>query len=75
MSVRKASRSFSSFSKPLAEAASLSFFKAWRSISAWVILRWTSSISTGMLSISMRSLEAHSSIKSIALSGRKRSAM
>ena len=37
--------------------------------------RSTSSISVGIESISMRSREAASSIRSIALSGRKRSAM
>ena len=39
------------------------------------MLRSASSISVGMESISMRSREAASSMRSIALSGRKRSAM
>ncbi len=69
------SSSFSSFPSLSFDAGSDSFFKASRSISVWVILCWTSSISTGILSISILSFEAHSSIRSIALSGRKRSAI
>ena len=45
------------------------------SISSCMMRRSTSSISVGIESISMRSREAASSIRSIALSGRKRSAM
>ena len=57
------------------DALSSSRLSACRSISSCMILRSTSSISMGMLSISMRRREAASSIKSIALSGRKRSLM
>jgi hypothetical protein len=53
----------------------LLLLSAWRSISSWISLRSTSSISVGSESISMRRREAASSIRSIALSGRKRSAM
>ena len=45
------------------------------SISSWTMRRSISSISVGLESISMRSLDAASSIRSIALSGRKRSVM
>ena len=45
------------------------------SISSCLMRRSTSSISVGTESISMRMREAASSIRSIALSGRKRSAM
>ena len=45
------------------------------SISNCMIFRSTSSNSSGLLLISIRNLEAASSIKSIALSGRKRSVM
>lgn len=45
------------------------------STSNWVIFRMVSSISSGILSASMRSLAAASSMRSMALSGRKRSAM
>ena len=53
----------------------VSFSSAWRSISSCMMRRSTSSISVGIESISMRSREAASSIRSMALSGRKRSAM
>jgi hypothetical protein len=49
--------------------------RAWRSISSWVSLRSTWSISRGSESISILSLEAASSTRSMALSGRKRSVM
>ena len=57
------------------EAASVSFFSASRSISSCITRRLTSSSSVGMESISVRSLAAASSIRSMALSGRKRSVM
>jgi hypothetical protein len=57
------------------EASSFSFLSAWCSISSCWIRRSTSSISVGIESISIRRREAASSIRSIALSGRKRSAM
>ncbi len=57
------------------EASSFSFFRASRSISNCMILRSISSSSAGMLSISMRSRDAASSIRSMALSGKKRSLM
>jgi len=44
-------------------------------MSSWSTRRSTSSISSGSESISMRRRDADSSIRSIALSGRKRSAM
>ena len=65
----------STFARRSFEALSFSFFSAWRSISSWISLRSTSSISVGSESISMRRREAASSTRSIALSGRKRSAM
>ncbi len=46
-----------------------------RSISSCMMRRWVSSSSAGIESISMRSFEAASSIRSMALSGRNRSAM
>ena len=57
------------------EAASLSFFSASRSIFSWMIRRSRFSISSGLDSTSMRIRLAASSIRSIALSGRKRSVM
>jgi len=54
---------------------SLSFFSACFSISSWVARRSSWSISVGMESIWIRSDAAASSIKSMALSGRKRSEM
>ena len=58
------------------DAASVSFFSAARSISSCMIApARTSSSSTGIESISMRSRDAASSTRSIALSGRKRSVM
>ena len=56
-------------------AASDSFFSASRSISSWVIFRFRLSSSSGIESISIRRAEVASSIRSIALSGRKRSVM
>jgi hypothetical protein len=52
-----------------------SFSTATCSISSWVILRATSSISVGTDESSIEMREAASSTRSIALSGRKRSAM
>jgi len=57
------------------EALSRSFFSDSSSISSCIARRSSSSISSGSESISIRSREAASSIRSIALSGRKRSAM
>jgi hypothetical protein len=57
------------------EAGSLSFFSASRSILSWTMRRSSSSIASGFESTSMRNREAASSIRSIALSGRKRSVM
>ena len=56
----------------LAAASSLSFSRATCSISSCRMRRSTTSISVGIESISMRSLLAASSTRSIALSGRKR---
>ncbi len=74
-------RSFSSASsrsiasRRSAEDASVSLLKEVSSICSCITRRCTSSISVGSESISMRRPEAASSIRSIALSGRKRSAM
>ncbi len=57
------------------EASSRSFWSACCSIWSCVIRRSISSISTGEDSSSVFSREAASSIRSMALSGRKRSAM
>ena len=57
------------------EASSVSFFSASCSISSCMMRRRTSSISVGTESTSILSREAASSMRSIALSGRKRSAM
>ena len=72
---RRSASSRSIASRRAALASSFSFFSAWSSISSCWMRRSTSSISVGIESISMRSREAASSIRSIALSGRKRSAM
>ena len=74
VSLRSAS-SASIASRRAFEASSFSPFSASRSISSCRMRRSTSSISTGEDSISIFSREAASSIRSIALSGRKRSAM
>ena len=57
------------------DASSLSFSSDVSSISSCMMRRSTSSISVGTESISMRRREADSSMRSIALSGRKRSVM
>ena len=49
--------------------------RACSSICSWIMRRSISSISVGMESISILSLEDASSIRSTALSGRKRSVM
>ncbi len=72
---RSSASSASIASRRSFEASSFSFFSASRSISSCWIRRSTSSISVGIESISIFSREAASSIRSIALSGRKRSAM
>ena len=64
--------SSSSASRRSRDAVSVSFSSATFSISSCRARRWTTSISVGSESISMRSLLAASSIRSIALSGRKR---
>ena len=65
----------SSASRRLLEASSFSLRSDVSSISSCIARRLSSSISSGIESISIRSREAASSIRSIALSGRKRSAM
>ena len=60
---------------PLAATLAVSFSSASCSISSWMIRRSTTSISVGIESISIFSREAASSTRSIALSGRNRSAM
>ena len=72
---RSSASSRSIASRRATEASSFSFFSACSSISSCWMRRSTSSISVGIESISMRSRDAASSIRSIALSGRKRSAM
>ncbi len=71
-SVASSSRSFASRSF---EALSFSRFNACSSISSCITFRSTSSISVGILSISVLNLAAASSITSIALSGKNRSVM
>jgi hypothetical protein len=61
--------------EPLHETPSVSLRSASRSISSCIMRRRTSSSSAGIESISMRSFEAASSTRSMALSGRKRSEM
>ena len=73
-SLRLAS-SFSSLAKRSRDALSFSLRRASRSISSCMTWREAWSSSVGMESISVRSLEPASSIKSMALSGRKRSVM
>ncbi len=60
------------FSRRSFEASSVSFCNACSSIRSWMIRRSSPSISSGLLSTSMRMRLAASSIRSIALSGRKR---
>jgi hypothetical protein len=57
------------------EPSSCSFFTASRSIFSWISRRSSLSITSGLLSISILILAAASSIRSMALSGRKRSVM
>ena len=57
------------------EASSVSFFSASRSILSCMMRRSSSSSASGLLSTAMRSRAAASSIRSMALSGRKRSVM
>ncbi len=77
----EADRAFSSSSSPSSAsrrslaASLLSLRREVSSISSCMMRRSTSSISVGRESISMRIFEAASSIRSMALSGRKRSAM
>jgi hypothetical protein len=59
----------------LAEASSFSFFTASRSILSWIRRRSSLSITSGMESISILMRLAASSMRSMALSGRKRSVM
>ena len=72
---RSSASSRSMTSRRATPDSSDSFSSAWCSISSCMMRRWTSSISVGTESISMRRREAASSIRSMALSGRKRSAM
>ena len=57
------------------EASSVSFFSASRSIFSWMMRRSSSSSASGLESTCIRSRDAASSMRSIALSGRKRSVM
>ena len=67
--------SFSSSARRSFEALSVSFLSASRSILSCMMRRSSSSIASGLESITMRLRAAASSIRSIALSGRKRSVM
>ena len=71
----RAASSFSVFASRAREPSSCSFSSPRRSISSCPIRRRTSSTSVGIESISMRSRDAASSTRSIALSGRNRSVM
>ena len=62
-----------SFSSLALEAESVSFLRASLSISSWSTLLLISSISAGIESISVLIIAEASSIRSMALSGRKRS--
>jgi hypothetical protein len=75
--VLRSSRSISSSirSSRLREASSVSFLTASRSILSWISRRSSRSIDSGLESISILMRAAASSIRSIALSGRKRSVM
>ena len=55
--------------------SSFSFLTASRSMRSWIIRRSSRSIDSGLESISIRIREAASSMRSMALSGRKRSVM
>jgi hypothetical protein len=57
------------------DALSFSSFSAASSISSWSTRRWSASSACGALSISVRIMAQASSMRSMALSGRKRSAM
>ncbi len=67
--------SFSRVSSRAFDASSVSLRRASRSISSWMRRRSSSSSSIGIESISIRSRDAASSTRSIALSGRNRSVM
>ncbi len=62
-------------SRRFCEASSVSFFTASRSIFNWISRRSSLSIASGFESISILMRAAASSIRSMALSGRKRSVM
>ena len=70
-----AESSFSSFSSRSCEATSFSCFSASASICFCRMSRSSASSSSGFESTCIRSRDAASSIRSIALSGRKRSVM
>ena len=70
---RCSASSFRSSVRRPCESSSVSFFSAASSISIWMILRRITSSSVGMESISVRIMAQASSIRSMALSGRKRS--
>ncbi len=72
---RRSASSFSMRARRSRLAASFSFLSACRSISSCMICRSSSSISVGLESSSILRRDAASSIKSTALSGRKRSEM
>ena len=75
--ISRCSRSISSSirSRRRFEASSFSFSTEARSICSWISRRSSLSIASGLESISIFTFEAASSIRSIALSGRKRSVM
>ena len=74
---RVSSRSISSSisARRFFDASSFSFFTASRSILSWIRRRSSRSSASGLESISIVMRDAASSIRSIALSGRKRSVM
>ncbi len=67
--------SSSSMDRRFLDASSFSFFTASRSILSWISRRSSLSMDSGLESISILMRAAASSIRSMALSGRKRSVM
>ncbi len=67
--------SLSRVSRRVFDPSSFSFFRASASIFSWMIRRSISSSSSGLESTCIRRRDAASSIRSMALSGRKRSVM
>ena len=74
-SSRCSASSFRSSARRAFDSSSSSSLSAASSISSWMILRSTTSISVGIEPISVRIMAHASSMRSMALSGRKRSVM